>query len=163
MSVTISFLNKDQKGLWIPRMFDLMYENMQTIVPDKMPYEQQKARFLAEVSPALEKAPRQVILCICDETLVGFLQYYTRGDLLVIEEIQLQKKFQGTLTFYHLCKLLADSLPQNIAYLEAYTHKSNVFSQKLLQKLDLSLLDDSQNSPFFHFRGSMLKAKSYFQ
>ena len=163
MSVAISFLNKDQKELWLPRMFDLMYENMQTIVPDEIPHAQQKAQFLAEVSPALEKAPRQVILCICDETLVGFLQYYTRGDLLVIEEIQLLKKFQGSLTFYHLCKYLAASLPKNIAFLEAYTHKGNTFSQKLLQKLDLELLEDSQNSPFFHFHGSIQKAKSYFQ
>ena len=156
MSVTISFMKKDQKDLWLPKMFDLLYENMQAIVPNDMPYLQQKTLFLSEVSPALEKAPRQVILCVQRDTLVGFAQYYTRGDLLVIEEIQLRKEFQGTLTFCRLCRFLAASLPEEIAFLEAYTHKSNSCSQKLLQKLELTPLDEGE---FLHFRGSSQKAK----
>ena len=159
MSVTISFMDKDQKDLWLPKMFDLLYENMQVVAPNNLPYEAQKAQFLSEVSPALEKAPRQVILCVQGNTLVGFLQYYTREDLLVIEEVQLRKEFQRTLTFYHLCKFISASLPKEVAFLEAYTHKSNHRSQKLLQKLGLSIIEDG---PFLHFRGSSQKAKEFF-
>lgn len=159
MTVTISFMNKAQKDLWLPKMFDLLYENMQAIAPNNLPYAQQKAQFVNEVSPALEKAPRQVILCVQENTLVGFLQYYIREELLVIEEIQLRKEFQGTLTFYHLCKFLATSLPEEIAFLEAYTHNSNHRSQKLLQKLGLSSMQDGL---FLHFRGSSQKAKQFF-
>ena len=162
MSVTISFMDKDQKDLWLPKMFDLLYENMQVVAPNNLPYEAQKAQFLSEVSPALEKAPRQVILCVRGDALVGFLQYYTRGDLLVIEEIQLGTPLQRTLVFYRLCRFLAASVPADIAFIEAYTHKCNFHSQALLRKLGLEAIKSADANDFLHFRGPAQKAKTYF-
>ena len=75
-------LDKSQKEYWLPILFDLLYENMQEVAPDERPREQAKQLWLNEVSPALEKDPRQVLLCFIDDTLVGYIQYYINKNLL---------------------------------------------------------------------------------
>ena len=84
--ITFTYLDKTQKERWLPVLFDLFYDNMRHIAPSELPYEQEKKQWLTEVSPALEKAPRQIILCFADDALAGYVQYYTNGNLLMIEE-----------------------------------------------------------------------------
>ena len=92
-------LNKAQKEAWLPRLFDLLHENMHVIAPSGLSYADEKALWLSQVSPALEKAPRQIILCFSGEELTGFLQYYTRQELLVVEEVQLKSHFKAHFCF----------------------------------------------------------------
>ena len=86
--ITFTFLEKSQKEYWLAQLFDLFYDNMRSIAPSTLPYEQEKQQWLCQVSPALEKAPRQIILCFASGLLAGYIQYYTNGNLLMIEEIQ---------------------------------------------------------------------------
>lgn len=85
--ISFAYLDKIQKEQWLPLLFDLLYENMSVIAPSDEPYEKQKAQWLSNVSPALDKAPRQIVLCFAESELVGYVQYYTRNDLLMIEEM----------------------------------------------------------------------------
>ena len=96
--VMISFahLNKAEKSHYLPLLFDVLYSNMEEITPTGKSYEEQKQEFLTEVAPALEKEPRKIVLCYRDNDLAGFLMYYTRDDMLMIEELQLKKKYQRT-------------------------------------------------------------------
>lgn len=159
--VTFTYLDKTQKERWLPVLFDLFYDNMCHIAPSELPYEQEKKQWLTEVSPALEKAPRQIILCFVDDALAGYVQYYTNGNLLVIEEIQIQKPYQRTTLFYGLCKYLAKMLPAGLETIEAFAVKQNLHSRKLMKKLGMTQIEE--DGPFVHLRGSAQKIRRIFE
>ncbi len=159
--IHFAVLNKNEKDLWLPQLFDLFYENMQEIAPSDLPCEQEKQQWLSQVSPALEKEPRQIILCFADGKLAGYIQYYTNKKLLMIEEIQIKKSYQRTTLFYGLCKHFATVLPKGIEIIEAYAEKRNLHSQKLMQKL--GMVQIGEDGPFVHLQGSVQKLHRYFK
>lgn len=150
--IHLTFLHKEEKDLWLPQLFDLLYENMREITPSGLPYEQEKQQWLSRVSPALEKAPRQIILCLADDVLAGYVQYYTSKNLLMIEEIQIAKTYQQSTLFYSMCKYLAKVFPEGVEVVEAYAEKRNSHSWKLMEKLEMKQI--AEEGPFVHFRGS---------
>ncbi len=156
------YLNKGEKDQWLPKLFDLLYENMQTIAPSGLSYEEEKALWLQEVSSALEKEPRQIILCFMGKELAGHLQYYIRDGLLMVEELQLKKKYQRSLLFYGLCKYLLKDLPQNLKTVEAYADKRNLASVRLMEKLGMKACEDETPSPFVHLRGPAERLYRFF-
>ena len=159
--ITYTYLNKKEKEIWLPRLFDLLYENMQEIAPGELSYEQEKAQWLSNVSPALEKEPRRIILCLDCGILVGYVQYYTNKNLLMVEEIQIGKTYQRTTLFYGLCKQLATALPEGIEIIEAYAEKRNFHSQRIMQRLGMTQIDEE--GPFVHLRGSAEGLHCYFK
>ena len=40
--ILFSWLNKQEKALWLPKLFDLLYDNMSVIAPSGLTYEQVK-------------------------------------------------------------------------------------------------------------------------
>ena len=156
-----TYLNKQEKEYWLPQLFDLLYDNMKTIAPSGKSYEAEKAEWLANVSPALEKAPRQVLLCFADGELEGFVQFYTRVELLMVEEVQLRKNYHHSFLFYRICKFLQNSLPMEITLVEAYAEKRNLYSQKLMQKLGMGVI--GEDGPFVHLRGQAEPIRKFFQ
>lgn len=159
--VLFAYLDKTEKERWLPQLFDLLYDNMQVIASAPLTKEEEYAEWHSNVSPALEKAPRQIILCLDGSRLAGYLQYYTRGELLMVEELQLQKEYQRTLLFRSLCRHLAAHLPNGVEAVEAYADRRNLRSQKIMQKLGMEVLpeDDPQ---FVHLRGSFSAVKKHF-
>lgn len=155
-------LNKAQKEAWLPRLFDLLHENMHVIAPSGLSYADEKALWLSQVSPALEKAPRQIILCFSGEELAGFLQYYTRQELLVVEEVQLKKPFQGTFLFFRLCKFLASVLPEGPQIIAAYADRRNGRSIRLMEKLGMVPDPDGQQEAFICMRGPIQRVSAFF-
>lgn len=150
--ITLSYLNKNEKDIFLPKLFDLLYENMREIIPNELTYEQEKAQWLGNVSPALDKPARQIIMCFADDELVGYIQYYISSKLLMVEELQLKKKYHCTLTFYRFCKSFINEHSADIEYVEAFADKRNISSQKLMRKLGMEFLDN--NSDFVHLRGN---------
>ena len=150
-----AYLDKQQKDIWLPKMFDLLYDNMRLIAPGDLPYEEEKQQWLSNVSPALKKAPRQVLLAFWKEELVGFIQFYTRQELLMVEEMQIQKEYQGTSLFYALCRFLGRNLPADIHYLEAFAHSQNLHSLKLMQKMGMNPIEDRHQQDFIHLQGQL--------
>jgi len=153
--ITFLYLNKSEKDVWLPRLFDLLYDNMKSIAPSDLPYEEEKNEWLSNVSPAIDKAPRQIILCFDGDTLAGFLQYYIRNDLLMIEEVQVAKALQRTTAFYRMCKYLKDKLPDAIKYVEAYADKRNLNSISIMKKLGMEVIEDNENTPYLHLKGDV--------
>lgn len=156
-----TYLNKQEKEYWLPQLFDLLYDNMKPIAPSGKSYEAEKAEWLANVSPALEKAPRQVLLCFADGELAGFVQFYTRAELLMVEEVQLRKDYHRSFLFCRVCKFLLSSLPTELAVVEAYAEKRNLYSQKLMQKLGMGVI--GEDGPFVHLRGQLEPMRKYFR
>lgn len=149
------YLNKGEKGSWLPRMFDLYYENMSAIAPSGMTYEGEREAWLSNVGPALDKAPRQALLALDGEELAGFVMFYTRDDLLMVEEVQIRRGNQGGLLFLGLCRKLLADLPEQIRWVEAYAHRGNHRSRKLMGRLGMAELPE--DSPFVHLRGDARK------
>ena len=156
--VAFKFLNKSEKDSWLPRLFDLLYENMSGIAPSGRSYEQERAEYLFNVSPALDRAPRQIILCFVNGELAGFLQYYVRERTVMIEEVQLKKQYQRTTVFYRLCRHLMDILPEDLKYIEAYADKRNRNSLELMKKLGMVIIEEDEG-PFLHLRGNARQVK----
>lgn len=160
--IDFCFLNKSEKDLWLPELFELLYENMQLIAPSGADYEHEKQEWLAAVSPALEKEPRKIVLCFSKGELAGFLQFYTRQNMLMVEELQLKKKYHRTTAFWLLCRHMKSILPDDLENIEAYADKRNLKSIRLMQRLGMALCEEEQESPFVHLRGSMEKIRESF-
>lgn len=150
--ITFTYLDKNKKEKVLPILFDLLYENMCGITPTDLTYEQEKTHWLSNVSPALDKSARQIIICFDDNRLIGYIQYYISDKLLMIEELQIKKEYHCTLTFYRFCKYFINTLPADIEYVEAFAEKRNSNSQKIMQKLGMKFIDS--NSDFIHLRGN---------
>ena len=150
--ISFTYLNKAEKAHYLPLLFDVLYSNMEEITPTGKSYEEQKQEFLTEVAPALEKEPRKIVLCYRDNDLAGFLMYYTRDDMLMIEELQLKKKYQRTRLFYRLCKHMISILPEKIKHVESYVDKRNVNSLSLQKKLGMEVIDEI-NTNILHLKG----------
>ena len=150
--ITFTYLNKNEKDIFLPKLFDLLYDNMREIAPSELPYELEKKQWLDNVSPAIDKPARQIILCFDNYKLIGYIQYYINGKLLMVEELQLKKEYHCTLTFYRFCKYFIGTLPADIEHVEAFVEKRNRNSQKLMQKLGMEHIDSS--SEFVHLRGA---------
>ena len=150
-----SCLDKVQKDKWLPILFDLLYQNMRSVAPDERSYEVQKAAWTHEISTAIDKAPRQIILCLDDDVLAGYIQYYIRDHLLMVEEFQLEGKYQHTFLFYISCRYLLSILPKELEKIEAYADKRNRYSISLMEKLGMMPCEDIGNTPFVHMAGSL--------
>ena len=155
-----ALMDKSQREYWLPMLFDLLYENMQEIAPDKRSREQAKKLWLGEVSPALNKAPRQILLCFVDDALAGYIQYYTNGNLLMIEELQIAKPYQRTTVFYGFCKHFSGIIPEEIQRVEAYADPRNLHSKKLMAKLGMT---EKEEGRFIHLSGSVETIRGWFK
>lgn len=150
--ISCMYMNKDQKEYWLPVLFDLYYENMHSIAPSGLPYTQERSLWLSEVSPALDKDPRQVLLCLDGDQLLGYIQYYTRGSLLMIEELQITPSHQGTLLFHHMCRYLHRNLPAGIDSIEAYAHIPNLRSVGIMKRLSFQEIGEATVPGLIHLR-----------
>ena len=157
-----SFLDKTQSSDVLPLLFDILHENMSKIVPSEQSYADERNEWLTAVTPALAKAPRQIVLMHDGEILAGFLQYYVNNGIFMVEEIQLKPVYQRTRLLYELCRFLTDVIPSDTQYIEAFVHEKNVNSQKLQRSLGMAHVDTRGND-IFHFRGDCQKLFKRFQ
>lgn len=148
------FMNPKEKDVWLPRMFTLYDSNMRRIAPSGLPFEREREAFLRELSPALDKAPRRVLLACSGDRLLGYIQYYTRDTLLMIEEVQVDREYHRTRLFYRMCCALIGALPHGIATVEAYADRRNLDSVVMMNRLGMKVIDDPSASPFLHLSGS---------
>lgn len=151
----ILFMDKAHKERWLPLMFDLLYDNMRSIAPSGLSRQQEQAQWLREVSPALDKPPRQVVLCLSGGVLCGFLQYYIRNDMLMVEELQLRRSCQCSTLFASVLKFMLSVVPQNVNTVEAYADRRNVRSIALMRRVGMDLCGNDDASPYVHFSGEL--------
>ena len=83
----------------------------------------------------------------------GFIQYYTRGDMLMVEEVQLRRDYQRSLLLRRMIGCLVRILPPEIRWVEAYADRRNLRSRALMEKLGMVYLP-GEEAPYVHLRGS---------
>ena len=147
------FMNPKEKDVWLPRMFTLYDSNMRRIAPSGLPFEREREAFLRELSPALDKAPRRVLLACSGDRLLGYIQYYTRDTLLMIEEVQVDREYHRTRLFYRMCCAVAAELPEGISTVQAYADRRNLDSVAMMNRLGMKVIGDPSASPFLHLSG----------
>ena len=152
-------MDKSHKDAWLPRLFDLLYSNMEEITYFNTTYYEAERRWISEVSPALEKDPRQILLCLQNDSLIGYLQYYIRDDLIMVEELQISKRYQRTLLFLAFCKQILRLLPPQVAFVEAYADRRNLYSQRLMKRLGMACIGAAEGE-YLHFRGALADCKN---
>ena len=130
---------------------------MHPVAPSGLTYEQEKTQWLGEVSPAIDKPARQVVMVWMNGILAGYVQYYIQEQMLMIEELQIKKEHQRTLLFYRLCKHLLSVVPKDLQTIEAYAHRQNEKSICMMQKLGMKACDIDPDSPFVHMKGVVEK------
>lgn len=156
------YLDKSKKNDILPALFDIIYKNLNEIAQSDKSFEDEREEFINEVGLALEKEARKMILCYLEGELVGFLMYYVRENMLMIEEVQLKEEHQKTMAFYRLCKFLMSNLPESIETVEAYADIRNVNSIKLQKNLGMRKTD-SEDLQMYHFVGDAQKIRNRFK
>ncbi len=156
-----NFLDKQKVSNTLPVLFDILYENMERIALFGKSYEDAKTEWLGQVTPAMKKDRRQIVLMYDGDALAGYAQYYTNDAILMIEEIQLKPKYQRTMLLYEFCKFMKAIVPSDITYIEAYADKRNTSSQKLMEALGMKIINDDREH--YHFQGDYKKILIKFQ
>ncbi len=152
MSYNYIYADKAQIDSLLPSLFDLFYDNMSKIAPSGKTRDDEFSEWFSEVSPAMQKAPRQIVLMLDGDKIIGYFQYYTRDTLLMMEEIQLRSEYHGSGLFGEFFSWLVRQLPRSLQVVEAYANKPNIKSQEILNHLGLSRVESDVDS-LFRYRG----------
>ncbi len=156
----VRLLDKEREMGLLDGLFDLMHDNMAEVAPSGLTSEWEKAKWLAEVVSALKKAPRQIVLLYCKGALAGFCMYYVNGGVFMIEELQIRRGFRSSGVIVELWKFFNRTIPGDTPYMEAYTDAENVYSQKLLGRLGLEMVEWTADGRLKHFRGDFNKIRN---
>ena len=161
--LTFCRLDKSDAKEMLPRMFAILYENMNLLAPTGNPYEEDQALWLSFIRPALEQEQVKVVLAYVEGKLAGYFQYSVRGDTVLAEEVEIRPEYHRTMVFYRLCQFMLQNVPENVRYLEAYANKRNQDSLPILETLGMQKIGQNKSGNGWHFRGELTKAAEHFQ
>lgn len=137
------------------QIFDILADNMSVIAPTGNSREEDYNCWVSAVSDGLAREERQIILICNDTEIIGFFQYYTNEDILMMEEIQLKPEFHGKGNiFRNLYGFLLENVPDNLKYVKAYANKQNEKSIGILQRMNLKIDGENKNSKSWSFCGN---------
>lgn len=117
--IKFRFLNKSAFDSLSKVIFTILAANMSEIAPTENSYEDDYNSWFAAVKEGLAKEKRKIILIFSGDELIGFFQYYTSGNKLMMEEIQIRSDWQGKEIFRSLYGFLISNLPPEIHDVEA--------------------------------------------
>lgn len=151
--IVFKYADKSNIEELLTELYDILHTNMSCIAPTGNTYETDRRLWLENVAPALKKEQRQIILMYVDEELAGFFQYYVNNELFMMEEVQIKAEYQGTGLFRKFFTWLVKELPTGLKYVEAYSDKRNVKSQRILEYLGLSKIGENVQDTLYYYRG----------
>ncbi len=154
MNLHFEFADKRELETTLPVLFSILYDNMQCILPSVKSYDEEYADWFSSVFPAMQKAPRQIVLMYNSECIIGFFQYFVNNRRFRMEEIQLAKAYHSTGVFTAFYRWLLPRLPADIMTVDAFAHRDNAKSQKILEHLGLSHLPDGDSGDFLYYNGN---------
>ncbi|MBE6687134.1 MAG: hypothetical protein E7591_07890 [Ruminococcaceae bacterium] len=148
-------VDKRETDVFLSELFKILHSNMSMIAPTNNSYDTDFKTWSSNIIPAMQKQNRQIVLMYVNDTLVGYFQYYINTDTnsLAMEEIQIDKAFQGTGLFSEFYRWLVKQIPDNIENVEAYANKRNFKSQDILVCLGLDKLGENKNGNSFYYKG----------
>ena len=148
---TFVYMDKSKKDKYLPRLYDILYNNMSVIVPTGNTKKEDYAVWHNAVSEGLEKPPRQILLIKYGKRLAGYMQYYINNSTLVIEELELKPEYQRTSAIIDLCRFMFALVGGDVEYIESYANAENDRSIALQLHFGLELVG-SINGRMLHFK-----------
>lgn len=151
--VRFHFMDKDEFDILAKTIFPILWTNMLEIAPTGNSDEADFASWFSAVKQGLLQEQRKIILMSQGHELIGFFQYYTNGNELMMEEIQISRDWQSKQVFRGLYGFLLAILPTEIEVVEAYVNKKNTRSQGILRHLGLDIVGENKKGDSYLFRG----------
>ncbi len=146
----------------MPRLFEIIYTNMNPIAPSDESFEDTLAGWIAVIGNALQD-PRRTMLILTEGTeIVGFFMYACNGENFLMEEIQLIPRVQGSGAFRAIYAEVLPRLPETVVTVEAYAHKNNTRSQGILGHFGLVVIGENRSGNSLRFRGNMVDFQQRF-
>ena len=146
--MNFAFLDKAQFDARAQELFDLLYANMEPMVPGEFVFEEWRNA----VGGGLKSPKRQIVLMNDDGgMLAGFFQYYVNDTTFMMEEIQLKPDCRKKGLFRSLYRWLIPQFAHQPPYVEAFNHPQNEKSHGILLHMGLKLLDTENG--YRHYRG----------
>lgn len=150
-------LTAEDIPLFIGGMYDILYENMNSIAPTGSSYEEDYLCWSGCVEPVWREGKRSVVLMFSDDTLCGFFQYCIHDDTFRMDEIQFRREYHGSGLFADLYHYLTTVIPAQTKYVDAFSRKENLKSQAILKHLGLKAAGESKNGNSLYFKGEYKK------
>lgn len=150
--ITCQYLDKNEVRRFLPQLFSILHGNMSVIAPTGNTYEQDYALWSDAVAPAMQKENRHIVLIFNDDTLIGYLQYYTNETTFMIEEAQIRSAFQDRGVIRSAFGFVAGFIPSDVRYAEAYANKKNTKSQTILEHHGFARIGENKNGNSYHYR-----------
>ncbi len=166
MEISFEYLDKNDFDEYAPKLFSLLYENMEQLVPSGESYEECFRGWCHAFGGAFKnRAERKIVLLFTPEReFIGFFGYLADEDTFHMEEIQLLSAYQGRYGIFRaLFGFVINELKGNIKYAEAYAHKNNLKSQSVLKHLGLNIIGENKNGSCFHFKGEYRELVSWYE
>ena len=153
----IRWMDKERELALLEDLFRILWQNMESVAPMVDDFEAENAAWVACITQALTKAPRQILLIFSGDDLAGFCMYYIREDMLMVEELQLKPEYRKTVLASEIFRFLWLNLFPKVRWIEAYADRRNLKSQALMEKFRMEPLEEPEDSGFVHYRGSIAK------
>ena len=160
------FLEQDDFKQYAGGLFSILYENMSQIAPTGNSREEDFSFWYDANNDELKNENRHIIVSIPKEAneIVGYFQYSVQNKVLLMEEIQIKKSYQGKYNiFERIYELVFDNLKEDIDVVEAYANKKNTKSIGILGKLGLSIVGENKRGTSYHFRGTYADLLSWYK
>ena len=154
---TFTYLSKQELLEMLPELFAVLSENMRQIAPTGNTYEEDYRCWRNYAVPEMEKESYKTVIMRAGDTFAGYFQYRIHEDSLMMAEIQFKKEFQGSGMFTAFYTWLVKQLTKDLAFVEAYTAKTNIKMQGILEHLGLSKAGENKNGRSFYYKGAYAK------
>ena len=154
---TFTYLSKQELLEMLPELFAVLSENMRQIAPTGNTYEEDYRCWRTYAVPEMEKESYKTVIMRAGDTFAGYFQYRIHEDSLMMAEIQFKKEIQGSGMFTAVYTWLVKQLPKDLAFVEAYTAKTNIKMQGILEHLGLSKAGENKNGRSFYYKGAYAK------
>lgn len=146
-------MQNEDIAVFINEMFEILASNMNVIAPTGNSYDTDFKIWSESVVSVWREGKRSVILIFCENTLCGFFQYFVNDTTFRMDEIQFKKEYQGCGLFAELYHYLTTIIPVQTKYVDAFSRKENLKSQRILEHLGLSVVGESKNGKSLYFKG----------
>ncbi len=160
--VAFDFLDRNDYAKRAPELFSILHGNMHHIAPTGNAYEVDYAIWQSAVSTAISEEKCIIILMQLNGKLAGYFQYSVRGDVFLMEEIEILPEYQGKHGLLRgALGFAVNKLPEGVLFAEAYANKNNAKSIAILEKMGLEIVGENKSGRSHHFRGSYRDLKNW--
>ena len=122
------FLDKQKLDEYLPELFEILYTNMNSIVPTGNAYDEDFSLWKPGIISEMQKNERKIVLMYVDGMLAGYFRYCVYSDTasLVMEDIQIKALYRGKYNIFRtLYGFVLEHINDDIHFVEAYANKIN--------------------------------------